>query len=305
MPSHERIRISFCPVCHDIRFRPVRGVELLRIVRCLSCGVQLPNPQPSDDELAAIYGPGYFLSGEEIDDSDHVARLKQATANHYCEMIERSPAAAGRQLLELGCGHGDFLLAATRRGFACTGVEYSQHACDVARSRVGEDAEIICGDANALVGRTADFDVCVMCDVIEHVRRPDEVIQQVFAALKPGGLLFLATPALDSWSARLLRSRWMEYKPEHLTYFSRPTLRQLILNGGFEFLEHRRGTKTLSFDYVRAHFKRFPVPGFTPLLTILRSIVPPSLRRREFPIVASGVIALAQKPHSVASTSEP
>ena len=38
--------------------------------------------------------------------------------------------------------------------------------------------------------------------------------------LIPGGVLLLITPSLDSWTRRLLRSRWMEYKVEHLYYFS-------------------------------------------------------------------------------------
>jgi len=305
MPSRERIEVTSCPVCHGHRFYPVRGVELLSVVRCPSCGVQLSNPQPSDDELAEIYGPSYFLSGDEIDDPDHVARLKQATADRYCQMIERSGATKGRRLLALGCGHGDFLLAAKSRGFVCTGVEYSQHACEITRARIGEDTEIICGDASAVSGQADSFDVCVMCDVIEHVRRPDELLHQILTLLKPGGLLLLATPSLDSWSARLLRSRWMEYKPEHLTYFSRPTLQRLIVNGGFEFLEHRRGLKTLSLNYISAHFQRFPVVGITPLLTVICRILPASLRRRSFSVVASGVVALARKPETVADGASP
>ena len=31
------------------------------VVTCAGCGLQLTNPQPSDAELAAIYGPNYVL----------------------------------------------------------------------------------------------------------------------------------------------------------------------------------------------------------------------------------------------------
>lgn len=293
----ERILVEACPVCHGTLSDPVVGVGSLQVVRCRLCRLQYTNPQPSDRELAEIYGPDYFLAAAAEFSPEHVSRLKQATADRYCDLIESAETTVpGRRLLEIGCGHGDFLFVAAKRGFACTGVEYSNHACRIAQSKVGGDAEIIQGEVSSLQGRKSFFDICVMCDLIEHVRRPDELLRSVYERLRPGGLVFIATPTLDSWSARLLGSRWMEYKAEHLTYFCRSNLERLLASTHLRPIAYHRGFKVLSLQYAAAHFAKYPVVGITPVMRFLAKLTPTSLRQRPVTFVASGMILLAQKP---------
>ena len=93
------------------------------------------NPQPSDEELAAIYGDDYFFgTGSAGDGADQYtsefAKLKQATASAYLDRIERylgwdASARRGRRLLDVGSGLGDFLVAAQGRGYDVSGIEYS------------------------------------------------------------------------------------------------------------------------------------------------------------------------------------
>ena len=114
-------------------------------------------------------------------------------------------------------------------------------------------------------------------------------------SLKPGGILFIATPDIGSWSARLMRQKWMEFKAEHLTYFNRQTLQTALFKSGFREVIVQPGWKILSFDYVRKHFERFPVPAITPLLNFLAGLLPQKTRHRHRRIVASGMMAFARK----------
>ena len=68
----------------------------------------------------------------------------------------------------------------------------------------------------------------------------------------PGGIIFIATPSLDSWSARLLKNRWMEFKPEHLFYFDSSTLQTLLIDCGYKDIIEQPGTKALNVDYIAA-----------------------------------------------------
>ena len=90
------------------------------------------------------------------------------------------------------------------------------------------------------------FDVAVLADVIEHTRHPLADLAHLWRLLRPGGALFIALPSLDSWSARLMRERWMEFKLEHLFYFDSQTVQTALLRGGFEDIEVTTGWKTLS-----------------------------------------------------------
>ncbi len=138
------------------------------------------------------------------------------------------------------------------------------------------------------------FSVCVLSDSIEHLRDPLAALRLIHGLLEPGGVILLATPSLDSWSARLLRRRWMEFKAEHLVFFSRTTIGNVLTRAGFEQVRIEPNYKVLTPEYVHHHFARFRVPVLSPLLTLGYRLLPVPLRRREVKLVASGVVALAR-----------
>ena len=141
----------------------------------------------------------------------------------------------------------------------------------------------------------ASFDVAVLADVIEHTRDPRADLAHVWRLLRPGGALFIALPSLDSWSARLMRERWMEFKLEHLFYFDSATVQTALFRSGFEAIEVSTGWKTLSPDYIIQHFRRFPVPVLTRLAQLTGALLPGPLRRRHVRVVASGINVLARR----------
>jgi SAM-dependent methyltransferase len=256
----------------------------------------MSSPQPTDEDLKRIYGEEYFVLGEHDEGRIHVEELKQSTADLYLNLLERYRGKGPGRLLEIGCGHGDFLLRAAARGFTVTGVEYSSHACSVARDKLGDfpDAKIFCGEITSVMTEPR-YDVCIFCDVIEHVRDPRLFLECVYHVLNPGGTILVATPTLDSWSARLLRNRWMEFKAEHLFYFKSSTLQTLLIQSGFSQIIERAGAKTLSLDYVAGHFERYPVKTISPAVKAARRITPSALRKRKVNVVASGMVMMARK----------
>jgi SAM-dependent methyltransferase len=296
--STERVLIASCPVCGGRDFRPRVLVGQHPVVSCRSCGLGLTNPQPSDGELGAIYGPDYVLVENDPVGEAMVLRSKRATADHYLDLLAAAGASARGRLLEVGCGAGNFLVRAADRGFDVTGVEYSPFAAERARQNLSGRGRVLHGEIGVLATERDTYDVCVLCDVIEHVRDPAAFLGELFRLLRPGGLLLVVTPSLDSWSARLLGARWMEYKAEHLYYYAPATITRQLQGAGFGRVALHRGTKKLSFDYVAAHFDKYPIAGLTPVLRVVRAITPRALREHLFPVVASGLVALARKPAS-------
>jgi SAM-dependent methyltransferase len=252
------------------------------------------NPQPADSELAAIYTDQYFLvPGAEAD------RLKRGTAAGYLDEIEsrlgvHSADASRRRLLEVGSGLGNLLFEARQRGYDVTGVEYSATSVRAANERLGAEC-VLQGTIDAVRLPEGAFDVAVLADVIEHTRDPLSDLKQVWRLLRPGGGLFIALPSLDSWSARLMRERWMEFKLEHLFYFDSSTIQTVLLRSGFEAIEISTGWKTLSPEYIIQHFQRFPVPVLTRVAQMTGALLPGPLRRRHVRVVASGINVLARR----------
>ncbi len=297
--SSERILIETCPVCGGHDFRPLTKVGPHPVLRCRACGLGLTNPQPSNAELGEIYGPDYVLADEsDTAAAAMVLRSKRATADHYLDLLAQAGVPARGTLLEIGCGAGNFLVRAADRGFDVTGLEYSPYAAERARKNLGGRGRVLVGEVTSLADQSNAYDVCVLCDVVEHVRHPDEFVREILRLLRPGGALLVVTPSLDSWSARVLGSRWMEYKPEHLYYFTRATIARQLRGAGYTDVTLRSGVKKLSLDYVGAHFDKYPVGGITQILRALRAITPRGLREHLFSIVASGLVAIVRKPSS-------
>jgi SAM-dependent methyltransferase len=251
------------------------------------------NPQPSDSALAQIYSANYFL-GDGIPEQEAInSEMKRATGRLYLDLLESYAVTRGEKLLEVGCGHGDFLVEAQARGFEVTGVEISPDAAKVAHSKLG-NGSILCGEIDQVDLPPQSFDVCILSDVIEHTRNPVRFLEIIHDLLKPGGILFIATPSLDSWSARLLKQNWMEFKNEHLFYFSRETIQHLLFKTGYHEVVIRPGKKVLNNRYIYHHFERFPVSGLTPLIRWAYHLTPEALRRHNVAVNASGMIVMAR-----------
>jgi hypothetical protein len=105
----------------------------------------------------------------------------------------------------------------------------------------------------------------------------------------------LVTPSLDSWTRRLLRCRWMEYKVEHLYYFSALSIRLLLERCGFEEIRISPSRKVLTIDYLARHFDRFRVPILSPLIGLLRRTVPSRIAHWHLLVSAGGLMAIARK----------
>jgi len=293
-PSPQRPMVKACHVCGGTRIYYLFSAAGCRVVRCDDCGLVFLNPQPADAELAAIYGADYFLGSESEEGRRAASEIKQATARGYLSEIARYRGTHNGRLLEIGCGEGDFLELAETEGWDVTGIEYSGAASERARRRL-KRGQVICGELRDASLASGQFDLCVISDVLEHVRSPLEFLREIHRVLKPRGVLFVSTPSTDSWSARLLRQNWMEFKTEHLTYFDRQTLQTALFKTGFREVIVQPGWKVLSLEYVRKHFDRYAVPMVTPMVGFLARILPKGIRERHRRVVASGVIAFARK----------
>jgi SAM-dependent methyltransferase len=283
-----------CPLCggEKLIYLFVHGGT--PIVRCERCRLMMRNPQPSDAELAAIYTSHYFLGSG--DSSSETNRLKQETAAGYLDEIEAKTGCAPRatKLLEIGPGLGNLLVEAVKRGYDVTGIEYSESSVRKANARIGREC-VLQGSLETVTLPEESFDLAIASDVLEHTRNPLTDLLSVWRLLKRGGTLFVAVPSLDSWSARVMRERWLEFKLEHLYYFDSATLQLLLFNTGFERIEISTGWKTLSPEYVRQHFARFDVPLLSPLTRFGAALIPDGLRRRPLRLAGSGVNVIATR----------
>lgn len=266
------------------------------VYSCANCGFRWLYPQPTGEELAAIYSEQYFLDEGDEKITEIVNTLKRATANVYLEQLVKGnlPSPSQLKLLEIGCGMGDFLLEAQSRGFKVSGLEVTDHLVELANRRLGTTS-VQKGFLESSSFQSETFDVIAFFDVIEHVRNPLDFMSRVNRLLKESGKVYIVTPSLDSWSAKLLGNRWMEYKVEHLSYFNKKAMALLLEKAGFDNIRFHSNYKILNYDYINRHFVRFPVKGISPVLNMIRNLLPDKLAYEPVKIVASGMAIIADK----------
>ncbi len=279
-----------CRICASLAVEKCFRFGDYDVVGCRTCGVRFLDPQPTDATLATIYTADYFFGRDGDSDRIRHAELKSASARRTLAFAPQP--SAGNRLLDIGCGTGDFLVQARAKGFVVTGVEFSESSCETARSRV--DGTIVLGSLESASFPDASFDVIATTDVIEHVRDPGSFTREMRRVLAPGGVALVTTPSTDSWSSKLLGSRWMEYKTEHLFYFDRQSLIATLQAGGFATVVTQPNVKVLSIDYIAAHLEKFPAPFDGRVVRSLTRRLPDRLRFAPFPIVASGITAIAR-----------
>ena len=94
---------------------------------------------------------------------------------------------------DFGCGSGKFTIELLRRGFDVVGVDSGEKmipiACDNAR-RVGVGANFVFGDAqNVRLPQRVEF-ITAVCDVVNYVKSPERIFQNVYKNLVDGGVFF-------------------------------------------------------------------------------------------------------------------
>lgn len=283
-----------CPICLGEQFLNIRKLVVYQVVRCSGCGVEFLDPQPGPDVLKAIYSADYFWGVQQGLSESDLLQQKSKTGEMYARKLIAMRKGETGALLEIGCGNGEFLAVAQKLGFEVHGIEVSETAAAIANQGI-ESPAVECADIGKVKLPIARFDVAFLSDVIEHVRDPRDLVRRIHDSLRPGGLVFLATPVTDSWSHRLMGKRWMEYKVEHLFYFNRRSLTVLLGEEGFDEITFGPHYKFLSLEYIRGHFRRYPVVFWSALINKLGGLLPRNISEKMFPISASGAVVTARK----------
>jgi SAM-dependent methyltransferase len=187
-----------------------------------------------------------------------VKRLGGTLKDPLLELIE-----PGARLLDVGCGSGQFAVAAAARGAQATGVDLTPAMLDQARALAAEVGHATIewrqADATALPVADAAFDIVTSRSMLHHAADPAATLAEMRRACASGGRIAVLdlTPAAEKAPAfdaiEVLRD------PSHARTLSADELRGLGRDLGLEELRVEARAADLPLEYTLQ--TSFPGPG--------------------------------------------
>lgn len=156
-------------------------------------------------------------------------------ARHRRRLIGRAISKISvppKSIVDVGCGPGFTVnhLSTVLVGARFTGIDFSEVAIEVAKSRFPEHQWLV-SDA-AAVSRAEKFDLAVCTEVIEHVSNPSELVFSLKALIKPGGHLIMTTQAGAVHET--------EKAVGHLRHFTIQELEALVQEAGMTLVSRKQ-----------------------------------------------------------------
>ena len=185
----------------------------------------ITSPQPSLENLKKYYESVDYISHTDskrslFEKAYHF--VKTIALRNKLNLINSLQPNKG-SILDIGAGTGDFLSVAKENGWHTIGVEPSEKAKAIAKSK----GVSFVGDPNELDSHS--FEVISMWHVLEHVPNLENQIKELKRLLKPNGTLLIAVPNFKSFDAKHYGKFWAAYDvPIHFWHFSKTAIKMLF-----------------------------------------------------------------------------
>ncbi len=226
-------------------------------MNCRACSQVYLWPLLTEDEVREMFSRLYTEGEGSVPElkSYYEFTYEDIPSNPLVQLYERWLDAIERhkppgRLLDIGCGTGLFLSVARRRGWKPYGVDECEEAIEHAVNHFGLDVQV--GEFSQAYGEDATFDAITMWDIIEHARKPVDLLRAARGALAAGGVVGIATPnqrsILDvvagaiyhASGRRITKPLEKFYIEQHFLYFAPETMKSALARADLRPLELKR-----------------------------------------------------------------
>lgn len=234
-------------------------------VRCDDCGtLQITNVP---DDIGRYYDSDYYPPPTSA--SALVAASKH---DHYkVELIQEH--LDGGKLLEIGPGTGGFAYLSKVAGFDVQVIEMDAACSAFIEDTLGITVVPIPENLISAATTSERYDVVTLWHVLEHLREPGALLNNLSQIVSPGGFLVLALPDPESIQFRLFGKYWVHLDaPRHLSLIRSQSLVKALRKHGFELISetrHDHGTLFWNrFGWIESA-RNLPLPAVLKPLALL------------------------------------
>ncbi len=169
------------------------------------------------------------------------------TSPHSSHEFVKAAVGSGHDVLDVGCGEGFLAAQLQRAGNRVYGVDSLPVARHASEMEGYGQADLDAGlqpYPKVIAGRV--FDKILLLDVLEHLRKPEQLLRDCAPLLSERGEILVSLPNVVNISVRLMvlfgRFTYTErgiLDRTHLRFYTRRTARALLEENGFEIVRQR------------------------------------------------------------------
>ncbi len=204
------------------------------------------DPKPSDEELYNYYANKYYQEGRgnySVSYTDEeIAYFKLKAWLIYRKTSQLTNIEEPAKFIDVGCGEGWIMDEFNRQGISVLGLDFSSHGIEKFHPHLlpffeqGNIYELL----EEKVRIKSKFDFLILANVIEHVKDPFQLLQNIKKIMHSSSILVIVAPndfsplhELLLQEGKITREFWLCY-PDHLSYFNKESLSNLLLDLGFK-----------------------------------------------------------------------
>lgn len=235
-----------CPLCGSTESEYLYTINCFSYVQCCNCEMNFVNPRLDGTKLLdRHFAESHDFMFENLLMKNFDYRVN-TVAKKKVDKLEKLNSSKGK-LLDIGCGAGDFMLAAKNSGWNVTGIEVNEKAYAYGANKLGLKIfkDLKRDEFND------EFDVVTLWGVIEHLKDPVSIMKLCQQYLKKDGMVVLETHNLDSLTAQYQIENQESIDrilegDKHILNFNVKTLSHLVEMVGFDIIY----VDTLGLDLV-------------------------------------------------------
>lgn len=154
---------------------------------------------------------------------------------------ELKKIANGNHYLEIGVGAGEMIAVAKEHGFDVEGLDIRPNYAKQVSNII--DSPVHSVDFSKFKSGK-QYDVIVMGDVIEHVTDPIAMLKKASDLLTDDGVMWISTPNFDSAFSLIRKEKDPMWSVcQHINYFSKVSLENLMKELGFEAIDYKNSSR--------------------------------------------------------------
>jgi len=222
-------KIDKCPLCGHTHFTNTIicadhsvSKESFALVKCNNCSFTFTNPRPDEANIGKYYESEDYIShaNKKTNLVNAIYKLVRVyTLNQKRKLIGQY--AEKGNLLDYGCGTGNFLSVCKQVQWKVTGIEPNDNAraqaADLLNQKIYPDIKHL---------QDEKYQAITLWHVLEHIHELDETFNQLIKRLAKNGIIFIAVPNYSSYDGQHYKEHWAGYDvPRHLYHFTQDTMK--------------------------------------------------------------------------------